>query len=163
MLSRRVAFRIVVVWCAGLIVSLPLGDRQTSLAADPPRARAKAQPQLPNSLAGRITDENGAPVADAELQMYRNGGGRGYMAKTKADGSYALERVEAAGVYRLSILSSRCISLSDYQDENLHVRLDPPKTMTRDFVLKLACQLRLTVVDEDGRPVPTVTVYKPGR
>ncbi len=68
-----------------------------------------------------------------------------------------------AAVYHLSIFSMRCVGLSDYQDDSLNIALDPPHTVTRNFVLKPACQLKLTVVDEEGHPLPKVTIYKPGR
>ena len=131
MLSRRVTFSTLVCFCVGLVVMLPLADRPTSRAADPPRARprAKALPQLPSSLSGRIADEAGAPVADAELQIYpKDVGGRVYVAKSQPDGSYVFPRVASAAVYRLSIFSKRCVSLFDYRDENLNIPLDPPKT-----------------------------------
>jgi protocatechuate 3,4-dioxygenase beta subunit len=70
--------------------------------------------------------------------------------------------VPKAGIYHISIFSKRCVSLTDYRDNNLDIFLDPPTTVTRNFVLKPACQLRLTVVDGDGRPVPEVGIYKPG-
>jgi Carboxypeptidase regulatory-like domain len=173
MLSRRVAFSGVAFVCAGLIALVPLVDCPTCFAADPPAAQPPAKtnrparrarpPRLPSSLVGRITDEKGAPVADAQLQIFPKDGGRGYVAKSQADGSYAIDRVESAGVYRLQIFSERCVSLSDWRDENLNIPLDPPKTVTRDFVLKPACRLHLTVVDEDDRPIPKVTIYRPGR
>ncbi len=128
-----------------------------------PRVRRPRPPLLPSSLVGRITDEQGAPVTDAELQIYPKQGGRVYMAKSKADGSYAFDRVPAAGAYRLSIFSNRCISLSDYEDERLEIPLDPPHTVTRNFVLKPGCQLKLKVVDEEGHPLAKVSIYKPGR
>ena len=84
--------------------------------------------------------------------MYPKNGGRVYIAKTKPDGSYEFERVQNAAVYHLSIHSTRCVGLSDYQDDNLNIPLDPPKTVTRNFALKPACQLQLTVVDESDHP-----------
>ncbi len=104
-----------------------------------------------------------APVADARVEIYPQGGGAVSFAKTQPDGSYALERVPSAGVYHLRIFSLRCVSLSDHGDDNLDIPLDPPRTVTRDFVLKPACQLHLTIVDEEGHPVPKVNIYKPGR
>ncbi len=179
MLSQRVAFSRVSLLCASLLVLAPLSHRDLAPAADPPAAnppaaaKAKPKPQprarrprtplLPSSLTGRITDEHGAPVTDAELQIYPKQGGRVYMAKTKPDGSYAFDRVPDAGAYRLSIFSNRCISLSDYEDERLEIPLDPPHTVTRNFVLKPGCQLKLKVVDKEGHPVPKVSIYKPGR
>jgi len=170
MLSRQVALSRVAFVFAGLIFFVPLVDCATCFPADPPAAQPKPKralpprpPLLPNSLIGRITDEKGAPVADAEIQMYSKDGGPAYMRKTKADGSYAFPRMPSAAVYHLSIYSTRCVGLTDYRDDKLDIPLDPPKTVTRDFVLKLACQLHLTVVDEDGRPVPKVMIYKPGR
>jgi len=164
MLSRRVAFPTVVLVCA-LIATLALPEQQSSLAADPPAARAKPKRllRLPSSLSGRITDENGAPVADAELQMYPKDGGPLSSVKSKADGSYAFERVPSAAVYHINVFSTRCIGLSDNRDDSLNIPLDPPNTVTRDFVLKLACRLRLTVVDEQGHPIRKAVIYKPGR
>ncbi|HEV3298638.1 MAG TPA: carboxypeptidase-like regulatory domain-containing protein [Planctomycetaceae bacterium] len=173
MLSRRVAFSGVAFFCVGLIVLVPLPDCSKCRAADPPAGQPQAKknrpvrrprpPLLPSSLVGKITDEKGAPVADARLEMYPKDGGRDFMTETKADGSYAFERVPSAAVYHLSIFSTRCVSLWEYRDDGLNIPLDPPKTVTRDFVLKVACQLRLTVIDESGHPVPKVSIYKPGR
>jgi protocatechuate 3,4-dioxygenase beta subunit len=182
--SWRAMFARATFVCAGLLALAPLSDCDLAPAADPPAAnppkvdapaaaKAKPKPQprarrprpplLPSSLTGRITDETGAPVTDAELQIYPKQGGRVYMAKTKPDGSYAFDRVPDAGAYRLSIFSNRCISLSDYEDERLEIPLDPPHTVTRNFVLKPGCQLKLKVVDEEGHPLPKVSIYKPGR
>jgi len=177
--SWRAAFVRASFVCAGLLVLAPLSDCDLESAVDPPAAnppaaaKAKPKPQprarrprpplLPSSLTGRITDEKGAPVADVQLQIFPKDGGRGYLAKSKADGSYAFDRVESAGVYHLQIFSERCVSLSDWRDENLNIPLDPPNTATRDFVLKPACRLHLTVVDEEDRPIPRVIIYRPGR
>jgi hypothetical protein len=169
MLLRRVAFHVFVSFSAALIVSAAT-DPSRLLAADPPVAPPKATPKprlprpplLPSSLIGRITDEQGAPVADARLEIYPKRGGAGSFAKTKADGSYAFDRVPSAAVYQLRIYSTRCVSLTDYQDENLTIPLDPPQTVTRNFVLKPACQLQLTIVDEHDRPIPKVRVFESG-
>jgi hypothetical protein len=173
MLSRRVAFSGIAFFSVGLIVFGPSADCSKCRSEDPPAAQSKAKkkrpvrpprpPLLPSSLVGKITDEKGAPVADAKLQMSPKDGGRVFMTETKVDGTYAFERVPNAAVYHLSIFSTRCVSLWDYRDDSLNIPLDPPKTVTRDFVLKLACQLRLTVIDESGDPIPKVTIYKPGR
>src|ERR1700722_4460163 len=183
MLSRRVALSRVVFVCAGLLVLAPRSHCYHASAPDPPaanpsavdppaaakpkpkprpRARRPRPPLLPSSLSGRITDESGAPVTDASLQMYPKDGGIVSMAKSKADGTYAFDRVPNAGVYHLSIFSIRCVGLSDFRDDSLNIALDPPHTVTRNFVLKPACQLKLTVVDEEGHPLPKVTIYKPG-
>src|SRR5580698_3371538 len=97
---RRVALSRVAFVCAGLFALASLVDCPTCRAADPPAAQPKVQrprrqraPRLPNSLIGRITDETGAPVADARVEIYPQGGGAVSFAKTQPDGSYALERV----------------------------------------------------------------------
>jgi hypothetical protein len=97
---RRVALFRVAFVSAGLFALTSLVDCPTCRAADPPAAQPKVQrprrqrpPRLPNSLIGRITDETGAPVADARVEMYPQGGGIVSFAKTQADGSYAFERV----------------------------------------------------------------------
>src|SRR5262249_24788492 len=139
-------------------------DLRRTIAADRPVARAKRErpPRLPSSLSGRITDEMGAPVADARLQIHPKNGGPVSIANAKADGTFAFDRVAAPAVYHLSIHSTRWVGLFDYRDENHNIPLDPPKTVTRDFVLKPACQLRLRVVDPDGDPIRRATIYKPG-
>ncbi len=175
MLSSRSAFSWRAVFarasfvCAGLLVLAPLSHCDHASADDPPeaakpqpRARRPRPPLLPSSLIGRITDEHGAPVTDAELRIYPKEAGLGSITRSRADGTYAFDRLPKSGVYHVSIFSKRCVSLSDFRDDNLDIFLDPPKTVTRNFVLKPACQLRLTVVDGDGRPVPEVGIYKPG-
>jgi protocatechuate 3,4-dioxygenase beta subunit len=162
---RRVAFPSIVLSCTGLILFLLLADSRVR-AADPPAAKVRPRrarpPRLPNSLTGQITGELGTPVADARVEMFPKPGGVLYKATTKADGTYVFERVPAAAVYHLRILSERCVSRFDYRDDQLDIALDPTRTVTRDFVLKPACQLHVTVVDEEGNPVPRVTVYPPG-
>ncbi len=170
MLSRRAALSCVAFVCVGLFALHSLTDRSTCRAADPPAAKPKVErqrrqrpPQLPNSLIGRLRDETGAPVDDARLELYPKEGGGILFAQTLGDGSFAIGRVPSAGVYHVRIFSRRCVSLFDDRDDNLDVRLDPPNTVTRDFVLKPACQLHLTIVDEEGHPIPKVAIYKPGR
>ena len=166
MLSRRVAFPTVIFLWAGLIVALPIPGDRASLAEGPDSAQAQrtASPvKQTSSLSGRITDENGAPVADAKLQIYPKDGGQLSSTKSNADGSYAFKRVPSAAVYHINVLSARCIGLSDHRDDSLNLQLDPAKPVRRDFVLKLACRLRLTVIDEQGHPIPKAVIYKPGR
>jgi hypothetical protein len=115
MLSRRVAFPTLVLF-GTLIAVLAPGEQRPSLAADPPAAQAPPKtnrparrarpPRLPSSLVGRITDEKGAPVADAQLQIFPKDGGRGYFAKSKADGSSEAGLVSfltEPGPYRLTV------------------------------------------------------------
>jgi beta-lactamase regulating signal transducer with metallopeptidase domain/protocatechuate 3,4-dioxygenase beta subunit len=146
--------------------STPASRGPADRPAKRPLAVAQAKPEAhPGELvhlSGRITDENGSAVADARVEIFRKGGGRVYSAKANADGSYTFKRVEGAGVYEISVFSSRCLGLTDRDDNRVAV-LDPAKPATRDFVLKLACQVRVQVVDEQGRPIRNVWFYKPGR
>lgn len=175
------------------IAFLPMAGRRISLAAQPitvasttpsdpspperPRQNdASAKSSLPagtrvanqassdasTPLRGRITDENGVPVADARLQIFPKDGGRVYEANTDADGFYAFKTMKSAGDYQVNIFSTRCISLTDPDDHRI-VRLDPAHSATRDFILKLGCQLRVQVVDEQGHPIRGVWFVISGR
>ena len=93
--------------------------------------------------------------------MFPKDGGQGYTAKANTDGLYKFHHVEKPGLYQINVLSTRCIGLTDRDDERV-VRLDPAKTAIRDFILKLACQVRILVVDEQGQPIRNVWFYKPG-
>jgi beta-lactamase regulating signal transducer with metallopeptidase domain/protocatechuate 3,4-dioxygenase beta subunit len=137
-------------------------DSPTKSSAAGGEARHEGRAGESIQLSGRITDENGAPVADARINIFPKGGGRVDTAHAQADGSYAFKRIQRAGVYDINVFSSRCIGLTD-QDDNRVVSLDPAKQATRDFVLNLACQARIQVVDEQGRPLRGVVFYKPGR
>src|SRR5580700_1920872 len=120
MLSRRVAFSGVASFCVGLIVLGPPADCSKCRSEDPPAAQAKKNrpvrpprpPLLPSSLIGKITDEKGAPVDDAELRIHPKEPGLGSITKSRADGTYALDPVPKAGIYHISIFSKRCVSLT---------------------------------------------------
>jgi beta-lactamase regulating signal transducer with metallopeptidase domain len=133
------------------------GRRRTAsdidVASVKPGKENRAKPGEP--LRGRITDENGKPVADARLQLIRISGGQVQQTRTADDGSYVFERRSNLGPHRLLIASQRCIGFTDPND-GPRVVLDARKTVVRDFTLKTACQLRIQTLDGEGHPIPGV-------
>lgn len=113
-------------------------------------------------LSGRITDETGAPVSDARLDLSHVETGIGNRSVYSAgDGSYAVQNVSRIGEHRVMISSDRCLGFQNYSQAP-RVMLDPKKPTVRDFVLKLACRVRVQALDEDGHPVPNVQFFLPG-
>lgn len=105
-------------------------------------------------LSGRIVDETGAPVTDAELTLQ----GAAYLkATTDDDGRYAFNEVKKQGEYRIGIESFGWIGLRDYRSLP-RVDLTPTSKVTRDFKLQRAGQLEIRAVDEDGIPIRGVSI-----
>ena len=92
------------------------GRRRTAsdidVASVKPGKENRAKPGEP--LRGRITDENGKPVAAAP-QLIRISGGQVEQTRTADDGSYVFERGGSRS-HRLLIASQRCIGFTDPND-----------------------------------------------
>ena len=101
-MSRPFAHITAVVIAAGLLAALLflLGSAPPTLAQ-----MAPANPDAPGSIAGTITDEVGAPVAGAEVQLYRqdiNGWLLARVVRSDATGAYRAG-VLATGAYRILV------------------------------------------------------------
>jgi hypothetical protein len=110
-------------------------------------------------LAGRIIDEKGQPVSDAIVRVM-NVANRGVQeTATKRDGHFAFDHVWFTGEHAVFIHSDRCIGFTRLGDCP-RVVLDSRSPVVRDFRLKIACQLRVQTLDEEGHPVPDVQLFK---
>ncbi len=109
-------------------------------------------------LSGRITDDTGAPVTDAEIELSLQHEVIG-KTKTDADGKYTFERVTQAGEYRLTILTQRWVGIGAQNTRDLpRVELNPRSPTVRDLTLPRACRLKLEIVNEEGQPIRKVHV-----
>src|SRR5216117_4366470 len=82
-----------VVWSCGMLATI-------ALLLFPPRA-ALAQGVSSAAVAGRITDESGAPVPAAQLTLINGSTGQRYAARARDDGRYSFENVDVGGPYTL--------------------------------------------------------------
>src|SRR6266700_4345448 len=62
---------------------------------------ALAQGVTSAAVAGRITDESGAPVPAAQLTLTNGSTGQHYAARSRDDGRYSFENVDVGGPYTL--------------------------------------------------------------
>lgn len=106
-------------------------------------------------LSGRVTDiETGEPVQGARLTVsLRNV----YTTITDANGFYALDRIEEAGVYNIAVSCEAYLGGSQ-DDGALSVNLSPDAQIVRHFRLHKACMVDVWVVDADGAGIPGATV-----
>jgi 5-hydroxyisourate hydrolase-like protein (transthyretin family) len=101
-MSRPFTHLTAVAIAAGLVAALLF-----LLAGAPPTLaqRTPANPDAPGSIAGTITDEAGAPVAGAEVQLFRqdvSGWVVARVVRSDADGAYRAS-VLATGAYRILV------------------------------------------------------------
>jgi len=151
------------------VALLPMAGGRRAVADKPaagPFAKTVAENQekttAPASvLSGRITDENGEPVSDAQIDLIHVPTGREQPARTTTNGTYVVDRVWNPGEHRLLISSDRCLGFTDWNDCP-RVVLDPQKPIFRNFTLKIACQALVQTLDEEGRPIAGVTFFKAG-
>jgi len=112
---------------------------------------------LAGAFSGRLVDEEDNPVTDAEITLQGSGY---YRTRTDQDGKFTFLDAIKAGEYRLGIKSLRWVGITDYW-KMPQIIIDPDKPTKRDFTLKRACRLELTVVDENGAPVKASVYYRP--
>ncbi|QDT11582.1 carboxypeptidase-like regulatory domain-containing protein [Planctomycetes bacterium K23_9] len=107
-------------------------------------------------LSGTLTDENGDPVVDAKITIR---GEESYQrAITDPNGRYEFVEIDKPGEFRISIESTGHVGVTDYASMP-KVMLMANKAITKDFVLKRAGQLHVTVKDTDGKPIKGVRLY----
>ncbi len=145
------------------LVEKPAPQPVSSPAAPPstekPDSGVTAIPAATPVLGGRITDEKGQPVSDAVVRVMNVANRYVQETATKRDGRFALDRVWIAGEHAIFIHSDRCLGFTSLGDCP-RVVLEAKKRAVRDFQLKIACQLRVQTLDEEGHPVPDVRLFK---
>lgn len=106
---------------------------------------------------GRIVDPDGNPVTDAEVTLR----GPSYLStETDEQGRFWFLDASEAGEYRLGIKSSKWVGITDYR-KMPQISIDPDETLKKEWTLQRACQIELSVVDEQGEPVRASVYYRP--
>lgn len=158
--ARYKSASILAVLLAGLLI-LSIPGYGTSAAADEPAAgrapEGEGARETPAVLTGRITDDKGAPVADAEVTLHNQQVRANLKSKTDADGRYRIASVPVDGEYRVQIDSQRCVGLTFWTELPV-LNLTADSRMERDFTLPRACRLKIRTVDEQGQPVALASV-----
>jgi beta-lactamase regulating signal transducer with metallopeptidase domain/protocatechuate 3,4-dioxygenase beta subunit len=125
--------------------------------SDPSATLTDAGAAEPN-LRGRLLDEAGAPVTDAEIELTRLRNYRSQKTKSDSDGNYKFSHVDDVGEYQIEIHSKRWVGIVDRKDLP-RVDLKPQSQVVRDFTLLRACQLHVQVVDEQEQPVSGISIF----
>src|SRR2546423_14487953 len=73
-----------------------------ALVLSAPARAVTAQGVTSAAVAGRVTDESGAPVPAAQLNLTNASTGQRYSARTREDGRYSFENVDVGGPYTLA-------------------------------------------------------------
>lgn len=134
------------------------GSNQKSESPVQPKSVEKESPAPQGILSGRIVDQTGAPVADAEVTLLHRNGGRLIQTKTDQEGRYLFSKIHKPGEHRIMIKSQRWVGIERSSDCP-RVILSSNSHTVENITLERACQLRIETVDEQGKPVPDVTVY----
>jgi hypothetical protein len=110
-------------------------------------------------LSGLITDvETSEPIEAAEVHI--SGGARVYIAVTDANGIYFFKDIEEQGNYKIKIFSDHYPRLPLWSDDETPlVILRPSKQVVKHFQLRWGFELDVSVVDEDGEPIPDVNLF----
>jgi protocatechuate 3,4-dioxygenase beta subunit len=156
----------VLAWAAVLAAPVALGSARDSRAAEVDAAAATTEGDAdakPPALQGRITDETGAPVTDATLELtgtkqVGQQGAQYFHTKTDENGSYRFDAVAAGDEFRLQISSVGWVGITKWR-EMPQLQLSPDATMERDFQLKRACRVTIRTLDESGQPIEGVRIY----
>jgi hypothetical protein len=135
------------------------GDQRNAIGGAAERTNPAAKPADGEaSLSGRLIDETGKPVTDAQLELISSRTYQSLKAKSDAIGNYRITVRKDFGEYQILINSKRWVGITD--------RKTPPRVdiaakaqVVRDFTLPRACRLRIQTVDEQGKPIDGVQVF----
>ncbi len=137
-----------------LYVSAPgfvLLRQEVSVDLDTGVGEAELHLRTANRIHGRVTDDNGAPVAGATVRtfftIYDTPG------TTDADGRFVLDNLDP------SLASHDLFARKEgYIEAREQVQAKTPD-VEQDLVLRRGVEVRGIVVDTQGRPVPAATVF----
>ncbi len=115
-------------------------------AAPPQQATAPAQQPAPENLTVRVTDENGAAFAGAEVQIDAPAAGAAAPLKTDAQGQVAIDL--PSGPHTVTV------SVPGFDPLTSHIDLKPKDTQTIAIKLSAAPPPYVWVVGSDGRIEP---------
>lgn len=121
--------------------------------------KTQKEPSAPQGiLSGRIVDDTGSPVTDAEVTLLHRNGGRLIREKTDQEGRYQFSMINKPGQHQIMIKSKRWVGIERSSDCPLVTLTDDSKTV-QDITLERACQVRIDVLNEEGKPVAGARVY----
>ncbi|MGB7342780.1 MAG: carboxypeptidase regulatory-like domain-containing protein [Pirellulaceae bacterium] len=143
-------------WICGIAFCVFISFASSVTPAQDKTKEADAAP-VPAGIpfSGNLADENGDPVTDAKITLQ----GPGYYRTTSdQDGHFEFFDADKPGEYRIFIESQKWAAIRDYK-QMPKVVLMPGKAVTKDLVLPRACQVQVTVKDEDGNPIKGASVY----
>src|SRR6266550_3093017 len=130
-----------VVWSCGMLATI-------ALLLFPPRA-ALAQGVTSAAVAGRITDESGAPVPAAQLTLTNGSTGQRYAARARDDGRYSFENVDVGGPYTLG---ARALGFEPKTGTPFNLQLG--QRLALDLSLKrTAVELAGVIVETSSNPL----------
>jgi hypothetical protein len=130
-----------VVWSCGVLATI-------ALLLVPPRA-ALGQGVSSAAVAGRITDESGAPVPAAQLTLINGSTGQRYAARSRDDGRYSFENVDVGGPYTLG---ARALGFEPKTGTPFNLQLG--QRLALDLSLKRAAvELAGVIVETSSNPL----------
>lgn len=149
-----------------LTIVLVGGLRADSSSSRPAAESAALQPasspfEPMGVLSGRITDDQGKPVTDANVTLT---GPSRQRTTTDEDGVYAFDGIRGDGDYRIEIKSDQCAGYTSYNEMPV-VFLRAEGQVVKHFRLPRAGRIKAKVVDGAGQPLAgaELLVSKAGR
>jgi len=111
-------------------------------------------------LSGTITDaETGEPIAGVTVRVSPQRGGRIHAMTTAADGTYQFSHVGADGAYRITLMAPDHVTPEEWRMTREVIELQTGGHVVKDYALERGCKVILTLLDEQGHPVPQANVY----
>ena len=104
-----------------------------ALTAVAPLHRVAGQGITSAAVAGRITDETGAPIAVAQLTLVNASTGLRYATRSSSEGRYTLENVQVGGPYALAV---RALGFAPVTVQGITLTLG--QRLVQDITLKRA-------------------------
>src|SRR5436309_12028371 len=130
-----------VVWSCGVLATF-------ALLLFPARA-ATAQGVTSAAVAGRVTDESGAPVPAAQFTLINGSTGQRYAARSRDDGRYSFENVDVGGPYTLG---ARALGFEPKTGTPFNLQLG--QRFVFDLTLKRAAvQLEAVKIETQSNPL----------
>src|SRR5436853_797344 len=114
-----------------------------------PAAAATARGASSAAVAGRVTDESGAPVPAAQFTLINGSTGQRYAARSRDDGRYSFENVDVGGPYTLAV---RALGFEPKTSTPFTLQLG--QRLTQDLSIKRAAvELAGVVVETSSTPL----------
>ncbi|MGB7344054.1 MAG: carboxypeptidase-like regulatory domain-containing protein [Pirellulaceae bacterium] len=140
-----------------------IGTIQTEWELDPEEEKrrkmiaiAAAYEKKSAALYGRVLDKEGKPVTDAIVSLTGN---PQMDSTTDSHGRYAFLELKEPRKGELYVRSESCVGVIDKEKAET-IAVDPSDPIERNFTLPRACQLKIVVVDADGRPPKSFAIVE---